>query len=262
MHFKNLLFIGLLLATAAFPVASQKDAGAAGRRTEKPADVKPEDVAEGVIFVYGGGLGRQNLDQIRKTTFERGKVTSFDASGKPDTYNYERFVLRGETLEKDRVRMDQTVAGSKYGLVYNGEKLYLVFNDSVFAPREDVANAFMDRTFSGLEALLRYKESGSKLEYAGRDRQMGVEFYLVDLTDTQGRKTRFFVSVRQLRVMMLEYEQGGVKYRRKFYNHDIAQGTLVPFRSVLWVGDRIVEEAEILTVTYGQKVDEGLFKQG
>ena len=61
---------------------------------------------------------------------------------------------------------------------------------------------------------------------------------------------------------MLSYDDEGVKYRRKFYDYNYAQGTLVPFRSVLWAGDKIVEEIEIGTVTYGQKVDEELFKAG
>lgn len=262
-YFKNIALLSVVFACAVFsPVAAQDQQGTKDGQAAKADNVKPEDVAEGVIFIYGGGLGRQNLDQIRKTTFERGKITTFAPNGKSDNYTYERFVIRGASLDKDKVRMDQTISGSKYGLVYNGEKLSLVFNDSVFAPREDVANSFMSRMFNGMEALLRYKENESKLEYVGKDRQMGVDFYVVDVIDKQDRRTRFYVSIKQLRIMMVEYEQGGVKFRRRFYNHDVAQGTLVAFRSVLWEGDRIVEEAEILTVTYGQKVEETLFQQG
>jgi hypothetical protein len=87
----------------------------------------------------------------------------------------------------------------------------------------------------------------------------GVESYIVDLTDKENRKTRFYISTKQLRVKMLEYEDAGVKFRRKFYDYNYAQGTLVPFRTVLWADNKIVEEAEIGTVTYGQKIDENLF---
>ncbi len=59
---------------------------------------------------------------------------------------------------------------------------------------------------------------------------------------------------------MLTYEDSGVKYRRKFYDYNYAQGTLVPYRSVLWADEKKVEETEIGTITFGQKVDEGLFK--
>ncbi len=88
---------------------------------------------------------------------------------------------------------------------------------------------------------------------------LGVEYHLLDVTDPEGRKTRFFVSVKTLRVMMLTYEDGGVKYRRRFYDYNAAQGTLVPFRTVLWANDKQVEETEIGTITFGQKVDDALF---
>ena len=91
---------------------------------------------------------------------------------------------------------------------------------------------------------------------------MGVDYYMIDVTDKQQRKTRFYVSTRSWRVMMLTYEEGGVKYRRKFYDYNYAQGTLVPFRTVLWADEKIIEETDIGTITFGQKVDEEMFKAG
>ncbi len=46
-----------------------------------------EQVAESVIFVYGGLLGRESLNQIRKTTFERGKIHITESAGKTETAN-------------------------------------------------------------------------------------------------------------------------------------------------------------------------------
>ena len=62
--------------------------------------------------------------------------------------------------------------------------------------------------------------------------------------------------------MMLDYDQDGVKYRRRFYDYNYAQGTLVPFRTVLWAGDKLVEETEVGTITFGQKIDETMFSAG
>ena len=89
-----------------------------------------------------------------------------------------------------------------------------------------------------------------------------MEYYLLDVTDKQSRKTRFYISAKTFRVMMLDYEDSGVKYRRKYYDYNYAQGTLVPYRTVLWADGKIVEETEIGTVTYGQKIDEALFSLG
>jgi hypothetical protein len=100
------------------------------------------------------------------------------------------------------------------------------------------------------------------VELGGHDKIMGVDLYFIDLTDKQDRKTRFYISSKTYRVMMLEYQEDGIKYKRRFYNYNYAQGTLVPYRSVLWANDKIVEEANVSTITFGQKVDEEMFKAG
>lgn len=271
MRFKTLGHL-LLLAVCASSAFAQTDAPkkeSPKKEEQKKKDAKEapapvaltaENVAEGVIFAYAGVFGRANFEQIRKTTLERGKITTFVA-GKTEVSTYERWVMRGGDLSKEKVRIDRSTSGAKFSLIYDGEKLFGKFNDTVFIPREDAAERFRNEIFHGLEALFRYKESGSTLALGERAKLMGVDYYVVDVTDKQGRKTRFYVSVRTLRVMMLEYEVDGVQYKRKFYDHNVAQGTLVPFRSMLFLGDTEIEETEIGTVTFGQKVDEALFQQ-
>jgi hypothetical protein len=89
---------------------------------------------------------------------------------------------------------------------------------------------------------------------------MGVDYFVVDITDSKGRTTRFYISAKTYRVMLLTYEFGGVKYTRRFYDYKYAQNTLVPYRTVLFADDRRVEEYQIGTITFGQKVDEELFR--
>ena len=122
--------------------------------------------------------------------------------------------------------------------------------------------SFENQIIHGLKALLRYKENGSTLELQPKEKLFGVDYYIIDVTDKEGRKTRFFVSARTFRVMMLAYEDEGIKYRRKFYDYKYAQGTLVAYRTVLWADEKQIEETEIGTITFGQKVDEDLFKAG
>lgn len=224
-----------------------------------PANLTAEQVAESTVFVYGGLLGRQNLTQIRKTTFERGKSIQTGADGRKNTANYERYIIRGETLEKEKVRLDQAYPDARFSLIYNNDKIYGLYNSTVFTPREDASKAFQNQIWHSIESLLRYKESESTVELGKREKVMGVEFYVLLLTDKQQRKTTYFVSVKSLRVMMLEYESDGIKYRRKFYDYNYAQGTLVPYRSVLWANDKEVEETTVGTVTFGQKIEENLF---
>lgn len=265
----SILLLGAALSLSGTAVFGQEGSTSSdNKRQERPNNrqnptdaTTAEQVAESSIIIYGGFQGRQNLNQIRKTTIERGKTVLTDGSGRKDSATYERIVIRGESLEKEKIRVDQSFPSQRFALIYNAAKIFGIYNESVFVPRDDASTAFRNQIWHSIEAFLRYKENESKLELAGRDKIMGVDFYLVDMTDKASRKTRFYVSVRSLRVMMLEYESDGQKYRRKFYDYNYAQGTLVPYRSVLFAGDREIEETKIGTITFGQRVEDALFNE-
>lgn len=247
----------------ASPTPAQPDPEQAAEAVEKSRNGDPtaEQVAETSIMIYGNGGGRILLNQIRKTAVERGKIKVANAENKLESATYQRYMIRGEEPPSMKIRIEMNYPTAKYSLVSTGEKIFGIFNGETFVPLDSASKAFENRTVHGLDALFRYKELGSTLSLAGRDKHMGVEYYLLDITDKKNRKTRFYVSVKTFRVMMLDYESDGVKYRRKFYDHNLAQGTLVPFRTVLYAGDKVVEEIDIGTVTFGQKVDDGLFAE-
>lgn len=273
LRFRTFLTL-CLLAASSLAAFGQTDAlqKPATRPTPTPAPVAAakldlknltaEQVAEFAIFWYGLGGGRQTLNQIRKTTLERGTANITNAEGKVDRVPYQRFVIRGETLAKEKIRLDQEFPSARYSLIHAEEKIFGIYNNTVFTPREDASKGFENQIVRSIDALLRYKENESKLDLAPKEKVMGVDYYVVDVTDKQERKTRFYVSAKSFRVMMLAYEEGGVKYKRKFYDYNYAQGTLVPFRTVLWADEKIMEEGEVGTITFGQKVDEGLFTAG
>ncbi|HEY0172527.1 MAG TPA: hypothetical protein VGB98_16010, partial [Pyrinomonadaceae bacterium] len=105
---------GLAVAwPAAHAAAQEKDAPKAEKpkKQEEAKPVKPDpnnptgdQVAETVILVYGS---RQGLQQIRRSGVERGKITRTAPDGRPEEVAYERTFKRGETFEKDKVRLDQ-----------------------------------------------------------------------------------------------------------------------------------------------------------
>jgi hypothetical protein len=221
-----------------------------------------ENIAEASIVIYGGLGGRKTLDQIRKTAIEHGKMSLVNAEGQTEPVNYVLQTVRGDNLDKQKFRIDQEYPSISYSLVRADDKTFGLYNETVFSPRSDATRLFEDRIFHGLEALLRYKENGSTIDLAGHEKIMGVDYYFVDVTDKAGRKTRFYISAKTYRVMMIDYEEGGIKYRRKFYDYSYAQGTLVPFRTALTADGKLVEDSQISTVTFGQKVDDELFKSG
>jgi hypothetical protein len=268
------LFAFLIIASVSSAAAQESSATPAPNQPDKKEkkqnnkkqtgnsdkNATAEQVAESTIVIYGGLGGRASLNQIRKTTIERGKISVVNAEGKTEQANYERVVLRANSLDKERIRFNQEFPSAKFALVYSDDKIFGIFNDSVFTPREDATKAFQNQIWHGIEALLRYKENGSTLELAGREKMMNVDLYILDVTDKQKRKTRYYISSQKFHVKMLEYTEDNLKFRRKFYDYNYAQGTLVPYHTVLWADEKQVEETRIQTITFGQKVEENVFQ--
>lgn len=266
MRFKTFLLTVTLMIAGTFTVLAQSD-NKNDTKNNPPEPVElakkgsftGEQVAESAILVYSGLRGRPALNQVRKTTVELGKMKLVDSEGKTNNAIYERRILRAESLDKEKIRFDQKYPNAEFALIYDGDKVFGVFNDSVFTPREDAAAAFQNQIWHGVEALLRYKENGSKVELVKEDKIMGVDYFIVNVTDKENRTTKFYVSKKYLHVKMLEYEQDGKKYLRKFYDHNYAQGTLVPYKTVLWEDGRQIEETTISTITFGPTIGDELF---
>ena len=235
----------------------------------KPQDGKPpkgeytaEQVAESVILVYGT---RPGLEQIRRNGVERGRITRFNPEGNAEESNYERRFVRGESLAKDKIRLDQKLPTMEYSLIFDDGKLWGIINGASFTPRQDARTDFISQHHHSLDSLLRYKECGSTITLIGKEQQKGLDLYVLDLIDKEQRKTRYYISARTLRVLWLEYEEGppggtAVKYTRKFLDYRIVQQTLVPYRILLSVDGRERQETRVLTITFGVKVSDAIFK--
>ena len=130
----------------------------------------------------------------------------------------------------------------------------------------DASAEFIAQQAHSIDALLRYKENESKVTAAGKEKQQGIDVYVIDLTDKANRKTRYFISARTFRVLWLDYEEtppgasAPVKYTRRFYDYRLAQGTWVPYRTVLLEDGKQMLETHILTITYGVKMEDSLFQ--
>ena len=238
------------------------------KHEEPKADIKldskftAEQVVESVILIYGS---RPGLEQIRRNGIERGKITRFPAEGNPEEANYERRFVRGENLDKDKIRLDQKLPTMEYSLIFGEGKLWGLINGATFTPKQDTTANFISQHHHDLDSLLRYKECGSTLTLVGKEQQKGLDLFVIDLTDKNQRKTRFFISARSLRVLWLEYEEGvpggvPVKYTRKFLDYRVVQQTLAPYRILLLEDGRQSQETRVLTITYGVKVNDSIFQ--
>jgi len=221
-----------------------------------------EQVAELTVLVYGS---RPVLAQIRRNGVERGRITRFMTDGKTEEATYERRFITGESADKDRIRLDQKLPTMEYSLIFGEGRLWGVINGAAFVPRQDTADAFMSQHRHSIDSLLRYKENGATVNLVGKEKQKGLELYVLDLTDKEKRTTRYFISARTFHILWLEYEEAGpgatpMKYSKRFSDYRYAQSTLVPFRIILTEDGKQTQETRILTVTFGVKVDDTLFK--
>jgi hypothetical protein len=221
-----------------------------------------EQVVESVILIYGS---RQVLEHVRRNGVEKGKVSRTDPEGKTEESDYERRFIRGENLDKDKIRLDQKLPTMEYSLIFGDGKLWGLINGAAFTPRQDATSNFISQHHHSIDSLLRYKECGSTITLVGKDQQKGLDLFVVDLLDKEKRKTRYYISAKSLRVLWLEYEEGNpggtpVKYTRKFLDYRLIQQTLAPYRTVLLEDGRQSQETRVLTIIYGSKISDAIFK--
>src|SRR6185369_11236304 len=240
------------------PEKKQDAKAAEPKQNGKDVKYTAEQVGESVILIYGT---RPALEHIRRNGVERGKITRTDTEGKTEESDYERRFIRGENLDKDKIRLDQKLPTMEYSLIFGDGKLWGLINGAAFTPRQDATASFISQHHHSLDSLLRYKECGSTITLVGKDQQKGLDLFMIDLVDKDNRKTRYYISARSLRVLWLEYEEGNpggvaVKYTRKFLDYRVVQQTLVPYRTVLVEDGRQSQESRVLTITYGVKVSD------
>jgi hypothetical protein len=234
----------------------------AAQQKADPKNPTAEQVAETVVFAYGV---RERLAQVRRTGVERGRITRTADDGRTEEITYERSFKRGETFEKDKIRLDQRRPAAEYTLVFNEGSVFGVVRGTPFTPREEDVATFLSERRHGLDTLLRYKESGATVTLSGKETQKGLELWVLELEDKEKNRTRYYVSAKTFRVLWLEYEEPAagapVRYKRTFHDYRNVQGTYVPYRSLLYAGDRQLEEAQVLTVTYGVKMEDAVFQR-
>jgi hypothetical protein len=263
LHLFRPLLALIAIAAFLFPVALPEKAQAAAiQQNPKETKFTAEQIVESVILIYGT---RPGLEQIRRYGVERGRITRTNAEGAIEESNYERRFVRGENLDKDKIRLDQKLPTMEYSLIFGDGKLWGIINGAAFTPRQDASASFIAQHHHSIDSLLRYKESGSTVTLVGKEQKKGLDLYVIDLVDKEKRQTRYYISARSLRVLWLEYEEGvpggtAVKYTRRFHDYRAVQQTLVPYRTILLEDGRESQETRVLTITYGVKVSDSIFK--
>src|SRR5262249_30204427 len=132
-----------------------KEAAPAKQEPNKDTKFTAEQIVESVILIYGT---RPGLEQIRRNDVERGKITRYPAEGNPEETDYEQRFVRGENVDKDKIRLDQKLPTMEYSLVFEDGKMWGIINGAAFTPRQDAMTNFISQHHHSIDSLLRYKE--------------------------------------------------------------------------------------------------------
>lgn len=248
-----------------------------GKNQEKaPQMTTVEALAELAIIAYGG---RDQLKKVRAAIQEEGTIRLNSDQG-DITGTYVVRVMRKEKTWLDLMRTDldltpsetarrQGAASSiKYTIAYNGASVWSAQNNQYITPRQEASAAYRAQLTHDYTTLLNYKEDGSTLEIRDPETVVGVQTNVVDLTTTEGEKTRFWISKNTLRILHLEYElklledQPPVKYRVSFFYTPlkVIQNTLVPSRRMMMQDGKFAQEMTLTSAQYSAKLDPEIFQ--
>ena len=234
-----------------------------------------ERIAEVAILVYGG---RPQLAKVRSGIQEVGTIRlATDQGDISGSYMFRS--LKREKSWEDLIRVDldlsppvdaqrQGVNSVKYSIAYNGASIWSAQNNQYVSSKPEVEAAFRAQLTHEYTSLLRYKEDGSKIELIGPETVVGVDTYVLELTNPQGEKTRYWVSTKTYRILHAEYEikllegQPPTKYRVSYFYspHKVIQSTLVPSRRVMTQDGKFVQEVSLTDFTYSAKIDPEVFQ--
>lgn len=231
--------------------------GVLGQKTPKP-----EDVVELTILAYGS---RPVLANIQKNGIVRSLVKFIAPDGVREGKSALRF-LRKDKLADDLMMIELELPGTKYTIGFDGKDTWEIQDGQVIEPNAENIKAFRNSREHSYEALLRYKESNSQLEYVGMNKLGTLEMDIVDLVSPDGLRTRYEISRKSKRVIYASYEKPAagdapaIKYRLYFKDFRVIQNTLVPYETQVFQDGKVIEERKIVESVFNVQMEDKAFK--
>jgi hypothetical protein len=253
-YFLMLNFIILFLVVSA---------GAVGKATDQKAP-KPEDIVERAILAHGS---RAAIYAIQRTGKVGALVTFHTPEGTREGKSVLRF-LRKQKLKEDLMMLELDMPDTKYMIGFDGTETWSVHDGQPKKPSPEEVNALRASYEHSYEAILRYRENDSKLEYVGSKNLGTLTIDIIDLISPEGVRTRYEISQKRPfhHILYLEYEDRSdpnaepVKYRLNFKNFKTVQNTRIPYETLVFRDGKLIEERKIVEAVYNVKLDESSFK--
>jgi hypothetical protein len=246
----------------AFVIAALCISAAGIGRVSADKTPKPEDVVERTILAYGS---RAAILGIQRNGILRANIKFHTPEGIREGKSVTRFIRKPKLLE-DLLMIELELPGTRYMIGFDGKETWEIQDGEVIQPNPDNVNAFRKAHEHSYEALLRYKENGSKVEYVSTNRFGNFDMDLIDLISSEGVRTRYEISRKTHHILYLNYEEAPkpgappVKYRLNFKNFQVIQNTVVPYETRVFQDGNLIEERKIVESAFNVQLEEKAFK--
>ncbi len=263
MSFKNFsgkarwaLFAGILLSLS-FSVLLDRPSEVKAEKIPKP-----EEVAERAIMAYGS---RAAVYAVQRNGTLRALVKFMSADGTREGKTVTKFI-RKEKLKDDLRIVDLDLPGTRYVLGFDGKETWNIHDGEIQKLSDEVIKAFHVAHAHSYESLLRYKENEGKLEYVANTKLGNLEMDIVDLVLPDGVRTRYEVSRKSGRILYLSYEEKAnpqavpSKFRLYFKDFHVIQNTLLPYITMVYQNDKLIEERKIVEAVFNVQIKDDAFK--
>lgn len=249
---------GLLLLLLIAPTVSARRGG----KQDKP--LTAEQVVERALSAYGG---RPAIYVIQKNGILRANIKLITANGVLDGRMVSKFI-RKPKLGEDLLTIELDLPEMKYSITTDGQEVWSTENGQPHKPSEQEIRGFRGSHEHHYEALLRYKENESKLEYTGSNKIGTLDLDQIRLTSKDGVVTLYEISRRTGRIIYVNYEEkqekgdSTVKYRLYFKDFRFIQSTMIPYEIQVFQNGKLIEERKIVEAAFNVQMEEKIFKSG
>jgi len=233
-----------------------------GGKAADQKNPKPEEVVEKSLLAYGS---RAAIYAVQRTGKIGALVKFHTADGIREGKSVLKF-LRKQKLNEDLLMIELEMPDTKYMIGFDGTETWTVHDGQPQKPGPEEVNALRSAHEHSYEALLRYRENNSKLEYVGNKNLGVLTVDILDLVSPEGVRTRYEISRKTYRILYLDYEDNSnpsepVKYRINFRDFRPVQNMYIPYETLVFKDGKLVEERKVIEAAFNVQLDEKAFKQ-
>ncbi len=233
--------------------------GATNMRADK--NPRPEEVVERAILAYGT---RAAVYGVQRNGTLRALVKLITPDGVREGKSTTKFI-RKQKLDEDLLLIELELPEIRYQIGFDGKNVWSIHDGEIKTPTPQEVKSFRSAHDHSYEALLRYKENESKLEYAGKNRLGTLDLDIIDMVSTKGVRTRYEISRRTGHIIYLSYEEKNEtteeasKYRLYFKDFRWIQNSLIPYETQVFQNGKLVEERKIVESAFNVQLEEKAF---